>query len=66
MDVDEGGAPIRNPKAESHVLKLPAIDGAKMRTDDPRSRDGQISGAIFAWIALFMMGFQRSFIGQLP
>ena len=30
MDVDEGGAPIRNPKAESYVPKLPAIDGVKM------------------------------------
>ena len=30
MDVDKGGAPIRNPKAESYVPKLPALEGSKM------------------------------------
>ena len=29
MEVDSGG-PIRNPKAESYVPKLPQIDGATM------------------------------------
>ena len=30
MDVDKGRAPIRNPKAESYVPKLPALEGSKM------------------------------------
>ena len=39
MDVDEGGAPIRNPKAESYVPKLPALEGSKMT-----------QGEIEAWV----------------
>eukprot|EP00439_Symbiodinium_sp_Y106_P008120 s8410_g1.t1 len=55
MDVDEGGAPIRNPKAESYVPKLPAIDGAKMS----KGRRSEIEGwadfleQFLPWIALF-------------
>ena len=55
MDVDEGGAPIRNPKAESYVPKLPAIDGVKMS----KGRRSEIEGwadfleQFLPWIALF-------------
>lgn len=68
MDVDEGGAPIRNPKAESYVPKLPAIDGVKMS----KGRRSEIEGwadfleQFLPWIALFDDRIQRSFIGQLP
>ena len=50
MDVDEGGAPLRNPKAESYVPKLPAIDGVK-NEQRPTIRDrgmGRFLRAIFA------------------
>ena len=67
MDVDEGGAPIRNPKAESYVPKLPAI-GVKMskgrRSEIERWAD--FLEQFLPWIALFDDRIQRSFIGQLP
>ena len=50
-----GGAPIRNPKAESYVPKLPAIDGVKMS----KGRRSEIEGwadfleQFLPWIALF-------------
>ncbi|CAE7706840.1 unnamed protein product [Symbiodinium sp. CCMP2592] len=55
MEVDEGGAPIRNPKAEAYVPKLPAIDGGKMS----KGRRSEIEGwaefleQFLPWIALF-------------
>ena len=55
MDVDEGGAPIRNPKAEFYVPKLPALDGSKMR----RGRKTEIEAWVeyleifLPWLALF-------------
>ena len=54
MDVDEG-APIRNPKAESYVPKLPALDGSKMT----RGRKAEIEAWVeyleifLPWLALF-------------
>ena len=55
MEVDEGGAPIRNPKAEAYVPKLPAIDGTRMS----KGRRSEIEGwadfleQFLPWIALF-------------
>ena len=54
MEVDEG-APIRNPKAEAYVPKLPVIDGARMS----KGRRSEIEGwadffeQFLPWIALF-------------
>ena len=54
MEVDEG-APIRNPKAEAYVPKLPVIDGARMG----KGRRSEIEGwadffeQFLPWIALF-------------
>ncbi|CAE7450552.1 unnamed protein product, partial [Symbiodinium microadriaticum] len=69
MDVDEGGAPIRNPKAESYVPKLPALDGSKMT----RGRKAEIEAWVeyleifLPWLALFddrIPGEIQSHFGQ--
>ncbi|OLP83684.1 hypothetical protein AK812_SmicGene35510 [Symbiodinium microadriaticum] len=69
MDVDEGGAPIRNPKAESYVPKLPALDGSKMA----RGRKAEIEAWVeyleifLPWLALFddrIPGEIQSHFGQ--
>ena len=69
MDVDEGGAPIRNPKAESCVPKLPALDGSKMT----RGRKAEIEAWVeyleifLPWLALFddrIPGEIQSHFGQ--
>ena len=69
MDVDEGGAPIRNPKAESYVPKLPALDGWKMA----RGRKAEIEAWVeyleifLPWLALFddrIPGEIQSHFGQ--
>ena len=55
MEVDEGGAPIRNPKAENYVPKMPLLDGSKMS----RGRRSEIETWVeylevfLPWIALF-------------
>ena len=69
MHVDEGGAPIRNPKAESYVPKLPALDGSKMT----RGRKAEIEAWVeyleifLPWLALFddrIPGEIQSHFGQ--
>ena len=69
MDVDEGRAPIRNPKAESYVPKLPALDGSKMA----RGRKAEIEAWVeyleifLPWLALFddrIPGEIQSHFGQ--
>ena len=55
MEVDEGGAPIRNPKAENYVPKMPLLDGSKMS----KGRRSEIETWVdylevfLPWIALF-------------
>ena len=55
MEVDEGGAPIRNPKAENYVPKMPLLDGGKMS----KGRRSEIEAWVdylevfLPWIALF-------------
>ncbi|CAE7703584.1 unnamed protein product, partial [Symbiodinium microadriaticum] len=69
MDVDEGRAPIRNPKAESYVPKLPALDGSRMS----RGRKAEIETWVeyleifLPWLALFddrIPGEIQSHFGQ--
>ena len=43
MEVDEGGAPIRNPKAENYVPKMPLLDGGKMS----KGRRSEIEAWVF-------------------
>ena len=56
MEVDDGnGAPIRNPKADSYVPKLPMLDGGRMN----KGRRAEIEAWVkylevfLPWIALF-------------
>ena len=55
MEVDEGGAPVRNPKAENYVPKMPLLDGGKMS----KGRRSEIEAWVdylevfLPWIALF-------------
>ena len=55
MEVDEGGAPIKNPKTEDYVPKMPLLDGSKMS----KGRRSEIETWVdylevfLPWIALF-------------
>ena len=55
MEVDEGGAPIRNPKTENYVPEMPLLDGSKMS----KGRRSEIEiwvdylEVFLPWIALF-------------
>ena len=55
MEVDEGGAPIRNPKPENYVPKMPLLDGGKMS----KGRRSEIEAWVdylevfLLWVALF-------------